>query len=207
MHSRREFLYYLIATASGLALAACKKSYIRPPGEFNLGKVQDLIDPITNIEGMGLIVFFDEQGWSVMSTRCTVDGCAASYNVDKFVCSCCRSVYTFNGIPIDGVAEKRLPFYEIKYATGMLFAEAGKDVGEKYRFTHPDLKPVLDHAKELLEAAKTGDPARVPDVLRGQSDHEIGRMFIENQPEDYFQTQKQQDMLKSRQQSSKPSAN
>lgn len=178
--SRREMLQLLGAVGLGsMAVCACQRRFVRPAAIIDLGPVTKLLDDKTHNRDRAALVMRDEQGWSVLSTRCTYDGCDLTYQPKSLLCVCCRSVFDHRGNVISSPAVDALPWFEIEYKEGNLYANTAKIVPATYRFNTPELQASLaglleQHKKERLEEA-----GKVPDALIPTDDGTVTRMFTE----------------------------
>lgn len=170
-------LLSLLATL--LILPACKKSFTRDEEFVDLGKIEELLQPLQHLPQSSALVTLDEGGWAAMSTRCTHEGCGLSLHEGNLLCSCCRSVYDLNGKVLKGPTSKDLPWMEITFENGHLYAHPKKVVDQKYRFTNPK---ITESIKKLLSTVKefgTHKPREIPAVLLGQEQDIPGPMFVE----------------------------
>lgn len=169
----------LTIVAALLILSACKKSFVRDEEFVDLGKIEELLQPLQHLPHSSALVTLDEGGWAAMSTRCTHEGCGLSLHEGKLLCSCCRSVYDLDGKVLKGPATKNLPWTEITFENGHLYAHPKRVVDEKYRFSNPK---IAESIKKLLSTVKefgTHKPREIPEVLLGQEQDIPGPMFVE----------------------------
>ena len=137
-------LSLLVLFGVGAALSACRPK--RPYGTQKLGRIEDLLGSETYLERDHFLVRRDQEGFSVMSTQCTVD---LSPLVMKRSAGQCELVsretaskYDCNGKVLSGPADHNLPFYEIFAAPGeyeqskadTLFVWVGKEKPPAWRF-------------------------------------------------------------------------
>lgn len=187
--TRRTFIINTINSTIPLLLAptlisliGCEKRYERVAVKYDLGDVNTLNAPSQFIRDQALYLFHDTNGWSVMSTRCTYDGCELSTQQDLLICLCCQSEYSIGGENYRGPAKIQLPFYAISYSNSHLYADSGEEVAAAKRFTFPEIETDLAQFNEtlMLQGQKNGE-MKVPDLLLGQGDGEPGEMFIEKE--------------------------
>lgn len=177
--NRREALAILLALPFA-TVSACKRKYRRPPGDINLGGVQDLLYEKQIVRDRDILVIRDLAGWASMSTQCTFDGCGLSYQDLKFVCMCCGSSFDHNGIVTHGPATDPLPFFKMRYADGNLYTDAGEVVSPDTRFTTPEIEAALQRLGERIRKEGTRSGMQIPSILLGAGDgEESGKMFDE----------------------------
>lgn len=180
--SRREAILRLTALASaGSALSGCRGEFMRPHARLDMGKVEQLLYERQHIRERALVAYRFSDGWSVMSSRCTYDGCELTYHDNGLLCSCCRSVFYFEGQVLKAPAKHSLPFYRMETTNNRIYALAGDEVKRDYRFTTPELeKKVKGLRARGLD--QVGSRIKVPEVLKGEGTGEVGRMFVEEPP-------------------------
>lgn len=162
-------------------LTGCKRRYERPYGELYLGPVSSLLYTQQFVRDRAILVFRDDEGWSSLSTRCSHEGCELSYQDEQLVCMCCGSYFSINGRVKKGPATEALPWFEMRYGDGGLYAISGKPVDAKYRFTTPELSQALNRLMDRIEKDGGRIGGRIPQELLGEKDPEFGgRIF---QPE------------------------
>lgn len=167
----------LVAISS---LLSCRQSYTRVASEINLGEVRDLLYSQQLVRERDILVNRDPLGWSAMSTQCTVEGCALSYQDERFLCVCCGSIFDHSGSVKKGPAEIPLPYYELKYLEGNLIANSGKIVPSSYRFMSPQIKEAIARLEERIKKEGTRAGTQIPEILLGKGDRtETGPMFEE----------------------------
>jgi nitrite reductase/ring-hydroxylating ferredoxin subunit len=185
--SRKQFLkrscsvLLLVSSPAFLStLFGCKRGYTRAASELNLGEVKDLLYNQQLVRDRDILVNRDPQGWSAMSTQCSYEGCALSYQEERFLCTCCGSVFDHGGTVLKGPAESPLPFFEVKYLDGNLYADSSKVVGSSYRFISPPLQEAITRLEERIKKEGTRSGSQIPDILLGKGDQtESGPMFEE----------------------------
>ena len=180
--SRRRFLAgaaFLLLLSAGVG---CKKQFRRPHGELDLGEVKELLDPKMHIPEKAMLLFRDDRGWSVLSTRCTEEGCDLTYQDETLFCPCCRSYYDHRGRVISGRAPANLPWYQIRYSDGRLYADPGKIVESGYRFQDPELEKDVSEMREKRREAGYTTKATVPENLTGKGSGDGAPMFREYDP-------------------------
>jgi nitrite reductase/ring-hydroxylating ferredoxin subunit len=179
----------IMGLGSALLLTACERhKYIREKeqrdAELDLGPVKDLLYNQTHIPLKSVLMFRDIDGWSCLSTRCTYEGCDLTYQEPILLCSCCHSTFDINsGLPHTGShAARPLPWLEMSYREGHLYAHPGKPVDRKWRFTTPDIEEAVRKLK--IQVREEGvESVKIPKALMGQrglDDEEP--MFLESQP-------------------------
>ena len=194
--SRRDFLKTagsaasLIFVGSSLGgLVGCKRhEYVRPPGEIDLGPVSDMLYTKVHVRARAFMVFRDADGWRALSTRCTYIGCDLTpqdqtHEKPVLFCPCCRSYYDEYGrVFPDQYATKDLPWAEISYRDGHLYANPGHVVPATYRFTTAEIEEAVRALRQRYKEESIGDEVKIPEFLQGQGDGEPGRMFLEDDP-------------------------
>jgi nitrite reductase/ring-hydroxylating ferredoxin subunit len=161
----------LIIVAAWLFLPGCRQNYERPYGEFDLGDVGQLIYDMQFVRDKAMLLFRDDNGWSVLSTRCTHEGCELSLQEDNLLCMCCGSTFSHRGLVQKEPARRNLPWYRLRFADNHLYALAGEEVDSSYRFTTPELTKALEKVGERLkEGVRPG--GRIPEILLGTGDGE-----------------------------------
>lgn len=159
--NRREFLFLLIIAAA----TGCQRRFVRPGGEHQLGELKDLLRKRTVLRESGFLVFRDDQGWSVISSLCTYDGCNLTYQGKGFLCSCCGSRFTEQGGVLNGPTQEVLPWFEIHFADNRLFTDSAKIVDQNYRFTNAEVETIVSQL--MSQGATTDEAPKVPEVLLG----------------------------------------
>ncbi|MCC6954614.1 MAG: Rieske 2Fe-2S domain-containing protein [Deltaproteobacteria bacterium] len=181
--SRRDALSaiaLLVITASG-----CKKSFRRPPMVYDLGEVKELLYTQQLLRELSMFVARDERGWMAMGTRCTRDGCDLSYQPSGFVCMCCNSVFSHSGRVISGAASSSLPYYQMTYREGHLFADTEFPVSDKIRFMTPELASALERLEERIRLEGVRPGARIPNALLGkEAGQDVDPMFSDDEGAD-----------------------
>jgi nitrite reductase/ring-hydroxylating ferredoxin subunit len=181
--SRRKFIRQISSSLIVLSLpllTSCKDGYTRPASEFNLGLVQDLLYNQQLVREKDILVYRDDGGWSALSTQCSHEGCALSYQEERFLCTCCGSAFDHAGKVIKGPARNPLPYFEVRYADGNLYADSSRIVKADYRFTTPELEEAIQRLSERIKKEGTRVGSQIPDILLGQGDKtEVGPMFEE----------------------------
>ena len=190
---RRRFIKQIGACAAysvlPMALLACERHrYIRPAGELDLGPVKDLLYDVSNRRRVSTLVFRDINGWSALSTRCTYRGCDLTYQqpvigTPVLLCPCCRTRFRMNGAPFDGwPATHPLPWMKVTYRDGHLYADPGKQVSSKERFTTREIEEAIRELRKRIQDEQVSDGVKIPEVLLGKGDGEPGGMFLEDDP-------------------------
>ena len=186
MTSRREFVRGLGLAGSLLllgGLGCTRHRYIRDAKELDLGTVRELLYTRLHIRSKAILLFRDADGWSALSTRCTYRGCDLTYQEPVLLCPCCRTRYTLEGVPYQGfAATESLPWVDVYYREGHLFANPGKIREAKFRFTTPEIELAIRKVKARIKDEDINDEAQVPPALINGLEVEPGRMFLENDP-------------------------
>ena len=173
---------------SGLCVAsgfvACERHrYIRPAEELDLGKVKSLLYRQVHLPEKSVLVFRDVDGWSVLSTRCTYRGCDLTFQDPVLLCSCCRTRFTLEGVPHSGwPATRPLPWLNVTYRDGNLYASTDIARDKEWRFTTPNIEKAIRELRLRSKEEGFGDETKIPDVLIGKGDREVGGMFVEENP-------------------------
>jgi len=188
--SRRKALRAIISIPPSLMfLSACDQKYVREAGFHKLGMVQDLLLPKQHLMDKSLLVFRDNLGWSVLNTQCTRLGCDLTYQEHTLYCSCCESLYNHRGEVLRGPAKIPLPWWKVRYQKNHLFAATGKKVATDYRFTTEKLETAITSFIKKMGPEYAKANARIPSLLMGKGDNEVGRMFRETSREELFERQ------------------
>ncbi len=191
--TRRQFLGSLAAASLPLfvSVSACERHrYIRPAGELDLGTVRELLYSVVHVPRKSALVYRDEDGWRALSTRCTYNGCDLTYQVPILLCPCCRSEFDLTGHALKGgKATHDLPWMEITYREGHLFADPGHMVAETNHFSTPEIEAAIHSLRERIKDEVITDQVKIPEVLMGHADGEPGRQFLEDDPELIHQLQ------------------
>lgn len=176
--SRRQLLTLFGVGAVTYFLSGCQRRYVRPGQYYDLGDVRETLYPKKHLRNFALLLFHDPQGWAVMSTQCTYDGCFLTYQDEEvFLCSCCNSIFRHSGAVVRGPADLPLPWFSIKLQGRHLFANSGEQVAMTYRFTTPALEREAARLEKLLAEQGTTSGAQIPNVLLGEGDGDIGEQF------------------------------
>lgn len=185
--TRKQFIeksgaILVLASSSVLlsSLFSCKRGYTRAAAELKLGAVQDLFYNQQLVRDRDILVNRDDGGWSALSAQCTYDGCALSYQEERFLCTCCGSVYDHSGGVLKGPSEYPLPNFAMRYSEGILFADSGQIVSSTYRFMSPELQQAIDRLADRIKKEGTRAGSQIPEILLGKGDQtETGPMFEE----------------------------
>lgn len=169
-----------------LFASGCRRSYTRPAHYYDLGPARELLLPVQHIRDASLLLFRDERGWAALSTNCSYDGCDLTLQESSLVCSCCGSVFSHEGNNVVGKAESNLPWLalslEVKDGTDRLIAYSGRIVSSKERFTTPEIERYLSTQKRSGNSGGSTS-VKVPEILKGRSDGQLGPMFKDYKPE------------------------
>ncbi len=190
MLSRRELLRGLACSAA-LMLLPCgcvRHRYHRPPGELDLGALKELLYDRVHIRSKAVLLFRDIEGWYALSARCTYEGCDLTFHepvVDtpNLLCSCCRTRYNLQGLIIgEGAARDPLPWIDLYYRDGHLYANPGKLQSASWRFMSPEIRKAEEVLRQRVKPESLQDEVKIPDVLKGDPDREPGPMFLDEDP-------------------------
>lgn len=181
--SRREFL---LGSLSLIAFGACERSrYVREEAqkevELDLGPVRGLLYTQIHIPIKSVLLFRDIDGWSALSTRCTYNGCDLTFQEPVLLCPCCKSQFSLDGVPYSGSdASVSLPWIEVGYKKGHLYAYPGRVVKKETRFTTPEIEAAVRKLKLEVRDPNIASEARIPEALLGQKDlNDNSPMFID----------------------------
>jgi Rieske Fe-S protein len=189
--SRRQALKHLLAVLPViLAGQACTRHrYVRPESELDLGPVKELLYERVHNRAKSVMLFRDTDGWSALSTRCTYEGCDLTFNEPVIaepvlLCACCRTRYNLKGIVIGGgPATEPLPWIDLYYHDGHLYANPGKIHPAAYRFMTEEIRKAEEALRERIKPEDVEDEVKIPEVLGGNpEDREPGNMFLEEDP-------------------------
>lgn len=181
--SRRLFI---LGGISSVGLLACDRSVYRREEEqknqeLDLGPVKNLLYTQIHIPVKSVLLFRDIDGWSALSARCTYHGCDLTFQEPVLLCPCCKSTFSLDGQPhADGVATVPLPWIEVGYKDGHLYAYPGKVVSKSKRFTTPDIEAAVRKLKLQVRDPSISSEAKIPESLLGARDpEEDGPMFLD----------------------------
>jgi len=184
--SRRIFI---VGGISSLGFLACERSAYRREEEqknvaLDLGPVRNLLYTQIHIPIKAILLFRDIDGWSAISTRCTYNGCDLTFQEPTLFCPCCKSSFSLDGDPYSGdYATIPLPWIEVGYKEGHLYAYPGKVVSKKKRFTTPEIESAIRKLKLQIRDPSVSSEARIPEaVLGGTGEEDEGPMFIDGAP-------------------------
>lgn len=164
-------------------VSCTRHRYERPCGELDLGSVKELLYSIVHVRPVACLVYRDSDGWSVLSTRCTYVGCDLTYQEPVLLCPCCKTRYTLDGVPLPGwPATVPLPWIDISYKDGHLFANPCVIHPPSWRFTNPEIEEAIRKLREQVKDENLSDEVKIPGLLTGKGDGEIGQMFLEDDP-------------------------
>jgi nitrite reductase/ring-hydroxylating ferredoxin subunit len=181
--TRREMLITIGLSSLAFTLGCERHRYIRPEAELDLGAVKELLYSMTHVPIKSILVYRDVDGWSALSTRCTYDGCDMTFQEPVLLCPCCRSRFTLDGIPYEGVtATRTLPWVDVYYREGHLYANPGKIKEKKWRFTTPEIEEAIRKLRKEVKREDLDDEVKIPNLLQGEGDKEVGMMFLEEDP-------------------------
>lgn len=182
--SRRELLKGALYSLPLLYLPACTRhTYTRPAGELDLGTVKELLYSVVHVRNRAALVYRDINGWRALSTRCTYHGCDLTYQPPVLLCPCCKSRFDLEGRRVaDAKAPYDLPWVDVYYRDGHLYAEPAKLREATFRFTTPEIEEAIRRLRQRVKTEGLEDEVKIAQVLQGGGDGEPGRMFIENDP-------------------------
>ena len=183
--NRREAIrkVLLLGSSAFLSNACTRHRYVRPAAELDLGAVTELLYSTVHIRERAVLLNRDIDGWNALSTRCTYRGCDLTYQRPVLLCPCCRTRYSLNGKPHKGwPATEPLPWMEIYYKEGHLFANPAKPRPQTWRFTTPEIEEAIRELRRRVKEEGLTDELKIPDVLMGQGDGEVGAQFLEDDP-------------------------
>lgn len=191
MNTRRRFINVSAAFLISTFILGCKRHrYVRQNEqkgvELDLGPVKTLLFNQVHVPIKSVFVTRDLDGWKAMSTRCTYEGCDLSINFEQQMmhCPCCKSEFTIEGIPYtDSKASDPLPYMEIFYKEGHLYARADKAVDKSYKFVDKKIEDAIRKLKLHVRDQKIKDGAEIPAPLLGTKDSdEESLMFLDHAP-------------------------
>lgn len=180
MLDRRKFI---LAGLGSIVLLGCERqNYIRPAGELYLGTVRELLYNLVHVRSAAALVVRDANGWRALSCRCTYNGCDLSYQDPILLCPCCKSHFAKDGRVVSGAAKHPLPWMEISFRDGRLYADPGKIVKSDYRFLSPEIEKALKDLRERFKVEGIGDEIKIPEILKGAGDGDPSPMFLDQDP-------------------------
>ena len=177
---RRDFIISTIAylTAGALFSGCEREPYKRKAERVFLGLPRELMLPVQAILEKGVVVFRDDDGWSALSGRCTLEGCDLSFTGKHLLCPCCRSYFSLSGRRLSGRAEKNLDWYKVKYHKEALYAMTVSIMPADYRFTTPYLETYVSDIRDRLAVEGPEVLAPIPRTITNYSAEEADkRMF------------------------------
>lgn len=194
--TRRDFLRSGLAAGAALAstapmfsLLGCERHrYVRPAGLLDLGPVSELLYTKAHVRSKAVMVFRDADGWRALSTRCTYIGCDLTpqdmtHEKPVLFCPCCRSYYDeFGRVFKDMYATIDLPWCQMSYKDGHLFADPGKIVDIQTHFTTAEIEEAVHALRQRYKEESISDEVHIPQFLQGNGDGEPGKMFTEEDP-------------------------
>lgn len=188
--SRREMLKTVAASAAlCLASQACRRHvYVRGPEELDLGPVKELLYERVHVRNKAVLLFRDPEGWRALSARCTYEGCDLSFNelgidVPVLLCACCRTRFSLAGQAIGGgPAEDPLPWIDIFYRDGHLYANTAVKRPPNWRFMTPEIREAEETLRQQIKPEGVSDEVKIPPILSGNPERDPGQMFVEDDP-------------------------
>ena len=173
------FFTLLLALPTGCT----RHRYVRPATELDLGPVKDLLYSRTHLRSQAVLVIRDVDGWAALSTRCTYIGCDLTYQEPILFCPCCQSRFDLEGNPLVGsTATERLPWFDLFYKQGNLWVNTDPARIHKpdWRFTTQEIEDAIREVKERVKVESITDGVKIPKVLLGEQESEMGGMFLED---------------------------
>jgi hypothetical protein len=79
-------------------------------------------------------------------------------------------------------ATRRLPWIDIYYKDGHLFANPGKIRPASWRYTTPEIEEAIRKLRKRVKEEGLKDEVVIPQILHGKGDGEFGMMFLEDDP-------------------------
>lgn len=186
---RRKFIQQSVSVFClaqfGALLSACNRHrFVRPSEDLDLGSVRELLYSQVHVPARAALVFRDINGWRALSTRCTYIPCDLTYQDPVLLCPCCRSRFDLEGRKLEGsLAPDNLPWMEMFYKDGRLYANPAKIVPATYRFTTPEIEASIKLLRERIKDEGVGDEAKIPEVLLGEGNRDSGKMFLDEDPD------------------------
>lgn len=181
---------FILCLIMCLSILACERHRYERDKEqkevsLDLGPVKELLYTQTHIPIKSVLLFRDIDGWSALSTRCTYKGCDLTYQEPILLCPCCGSTFDFSGEPHQhSKASHPLPWMEVSYKSGHLYAHPGKPVKSSWRFTTPEIEESVRKLKIQVRDEGVSDTVEIPKTLMGERGlTREGPMFVEEQPE------------------------
>jgi hypothetical protein len=182
--------FFILGGVSSIGLMACERSIYKREEEqkdleLDLGPVKTLLYTQIHIPVKAVLLFRDIDGWSALSTRCTYHGCDLTFQEPILLCPCCKSQFGMDGQAYaGGVATRPLPWVEVNYKHGHLYAYPGKVVDSKKRFTTPEIEAAVRKLKLQIRDPNIASEAKIPDALLGsRAEEDEGPMFIDGAPD------------------------
>ena len=173
----------LVATVVAVGILGCERSYKRPGMLHDLGPIEELLYSEQFIRDRSLLLRRDGAGWSVMSARCTHDGCNLSYQDQVLTCVCCGSMFSHEGFVVRGPATTSLPYYELSVDDDHLIADANFEVPPTTRFSTPEIEQALQRVQEKLRTSAVRPGTEVPEVLLGKGSDNPDQILKEKRDE------------------------
>ncbi|HMO17817.1 MAG TPA: Rieske 2Fe-2S domain-containing protein [Oligoflexia bacterium] len=152
--------------------------------ELDLGPVKDLLFTQTHVPTKAVLLFRDINGWVALSTRCTFHGCDLTYQEPVLLCPCCKTPFEIEtGRPYQGhTATRPLPWIEVSYKEGHLYAHPDREVKSDWRFTTPEIEEAVRKLKVQIRDEGISDNIKIPKSLMGKRGlDEERRMFLEEE--------------------------
>ena len=184
---RRAFIKSLSALSLGLCapIGCTRHRYVRPAGELDLGAVKELLYRVVHIRERAILLFRDIDGWSALSARCTYRGCDLTFQEEQknLICACCHTRFELTGVPYSGYpATELLPWVGLSYKDGHIYADPGVIKPRSYRFTTPEIEEAIRELRRRIKEEGLSDEIKIPEILLGSGDGEVGGMFLEDDP-------------------------
>ncbi len=128
----------LVAEAFGALKAFIPQVLYEPPSKFKIGKPDDFPEGITFLSQYKLYIFRNGNDFHAVSAICTHLNCVADWKPDhrEFFCSCHGSVFSEDGVNLEGPAPKPLTWHPLSFAPdGNFVVETDKQVTQEYKYS------------------------------------------------------------------------
>jgi menaquinol-cytochrome c reductase iron-sulfur subunit len=145
---RRTFLISIGAGASGLAVSGLFAAMLRsvlpnvlyePSARFRIGKPEDYVpDSITYLPEKKVFIFYEQDGFYVISSICTHLGCTIRLDAEQsgFTCPCHGSKFKQDGDVLKGPAKKPLVRFALYLSKrGEIIVDQNAIVDQNFRLT------------------------------------------------------------------------
>jgi len=129
-------------------VTSCSDERKRPIGFHRLGPIQRYMSDMVEVPDHRLVVRYDSQGFSSMSTQCSRDLNPLSKKEvagrQVYSCDLCGSQFSLDGQPVSGPAHTALPYYSLHIdapsvgaAKDTLYVRVGDEVSAQWRLLVP----------------------------------------------------------------------